>query len=63
MPVSCEQETDRHLGGNSEYLGVTSNYDGGVEVAISEWPSQQSSVTLSKEQTQALMEGLQKVLK
>lgn len=50
-------------GGNSEYLGVTSNYDGGVEVAISEWSSQQSSVTLSKEQAQALMEGLQKILK
>lgn len=58
-----EENYEFTAGGNSEYVGVTSNYDGGVEVAISEWSSQQSSVTLSKEQAQALMEGLQKVLK
>lgn len=58
-----EENYDFSVGGNSEYLGVTSNYDGGVEVAISEWSSQQSSVTLSKEQAQALLKNLQKVLK
>lgn len=58
-----EENYEVSVGGNSEYVGVNSNYGGGVEIAISEWSSQQSSVSLSREQAQALMEGLQKVLK
>lgn len=58
-----EENYEFAVGGNSEYLGVTSNYDGGLEVAITEWTTQQSSVTLSKEQAQALLENLQRALK
>ena len=58
-----EENYEFSVGGNSEYLGVTSNYDGGVEVAISEWSSRAVLCYFSKEQAQALMENLQRVLK
>jgi hypothetical protein len=45
------------------YIGASSTYNGGVELDLVEWKSSQGSVALTREETLALIEGLQKLVK
>jgi hypothetical protein len=57
-----EEKFTATVGEDSEYIALTDTY-GGVEVAIVEWQSQQSSVTLSRDEVLALIEALQQTVK
>lgn len=53
-----EENYTATAGDNGEYVGVVQNWDGGIELHITEHTSVQSSVTLNRAQLEELIAGL-----
>jgi hypothetical protein len=58
-----EENYEFTAGDYGDYIGVTSGFDGGVELTVTEWTTPQSSVGLNREQVLALIAGLQEIVK
>jgi hypothetical protein len=57
-----EENYDVVAGPHNNYVGVSTGFNGGIEVGIVEWTTHQTSASLSREEALKLVEDIQKLL-
>ena len=58
-----EENYELVAGPHSNYIGVSTGWNGGIEVGVVEWMTHQTSASLTREEAIALAEGILKLVK
>lgn len=58
-----EENYEVTSGPHNGYATASTGFNNGIEIGIAEWSTHQTSVTLTREEAQAFIQGIQKLLK